>query len=118
MAGEVIGAEVAVRDAVAQHVEAGAEHRRGDGEDGLLRTAARLQPQERGLQVRAFRSRARPCGGHHGGLEPWSALSDAGGAAFPALSSLRGQSPAHETRCAALGKRVISTPISATITWA
>lgn len=37
---------------------------------------------------------------------------------FPALSSLRGHSPAQETRWPALGKRVMSMPISATMTWA
>src|SRR5262249_9137189 len=37
---------------------------------------------------------------------------------FPALSSLRGHSPAQEIRWAAVGKRVMSTPISATRTWA
>ena len=36
---------------------------------------------------------------------------------LPALSSFRGQRPAHETRWAAVGKRVMSTPISARITW-
>src|SRR5262249_59001170 len=37
---------------------------------------------------------------------------------FPALSSWRGHSPAQETRWAAVGKRVMSMPISATRTWA
>src|SRR5499427_7769386 len=35
---------------------------------------------------------------------------------LPALSCKRGQRPAHETRWAAVGKRVMSKPISATIT--
>ena len=35
---------------------------------------------------------------------------------LPALSSLRGQSPAQDTRWPAVGKRVMSMPISATIT--
>src|SRR3954452_3038437 len=38
--------------------------------------------------------------------------------ALPAVLLLPGQTPAQEARCAALGKRAISTPISAMITWA
>src|SRR3989442_16202 len=37
---------------------------------------------------------------------------------LPALSSLLGHKPAHETRCAELGNRDMSIPISLTITWA
>src|SRR6202045_3249223 len=37
---------------------------------------------------------------------------------LPALSSLRGHMPAHEMRCAADGNRLMSIPISETMTWA
>jgi hypothetical protein len=35
---------------------------------------------------------------------------------LPALSSFRGHKPTHEMKCAAVGKRFMSVPISATIT--
>src|SRR6516162_1613137 len=37
---------------------------------------------------------------------------------LPALSSLRGHMQAHEMRCAAEGNRLMSIPISETMTWA
>ena len=43
---EVVGAEVAVFDAVAQHVVGGGEHGGGHSEDGLLGAAAGLEAQE------------------------------------------------------------------------
>src|SRR5271154_3827358 len=39
-AGEVIGAEIAVREAVFQHVIGGGEHGGSDGEDGLFGSSA------------------------------------------------------------------------------
>jgi hypothetical protein len=52
-AGEVIGAEVVVHDAIAQHGVARAEHGGRDGEDGFLGAAAGLAAQELGLEVGA-----------------------------------------------------------------
>jgi hypothetical protein len=64
------------------------------------------------LFSRGFAPRA-----HHG-LEPRRALANASRPPLAALSSLRGQSPAHEMRCPAVGKRLMSRPISDTITCA
>src|SRR5262245_38714040 len=50
-AHEVLGAEVAVRHAVAEHVVGGAEHGGRDGEDGLLGAAAGLEAHELCLEV-------------------------------------------------------------------
>ena len=98
---EVQRPEIAVRDAVAEHVVGGCEHGSGDGEDGFFGTAARLDAQKLSAQVvlsqlALFRTRVER--------------------RFPALSSLRGHKPAQETRWPAVGKRDISTPISATMT--
>jgi hypothetical protein len=83
VAGEVIGPEVAVGDAVAEHIVAGAQHRGGDGKDGFLRAAARLEAQELGTQVRALGADGGPSGGHQGRLEPRGAVADPGGPPFP-----------------------------------
>src|SRR5438105_15927383 len=77
--GEVIGAEIAVRDAVAEHVVGGGEHRGGHGEDGVLGAAAGLQAQELGLQVGVFGSGGGPGSGDQGRLDPGRSLAYAGG---------------------------------------
>lgn len=79
---EVIGAEVAVIDVVLEHVPDGGEHRAGDGEDGFLGAASRLQALELGLQVAALDADGCPRGGDQGGLEPGRALAGSSRAAF------------------------------------
>src|SRR5436309_9889434 len=79
---EVIGTEIAVFDAVLEHVPDGREHRGGDREDGLLGTAASTQPQELSLQVRVLGPHSRPSGGHQSCFEPGGALTSASRAAF------------------------------------
>src|SRR5581483_5971591 len=96
---EVIGAEITVRHPVVEHVVGRARHRGGDGKDGLPGT-----PAHAAVTMGVF-SQGAP-------------LRRRVERRLPALASLRGQRPAHDTRGAALGKRVVSTPISATITWA
>lgn len=49
-AGEAIGAEIAVRGPVFQHVLGGGERRGSCGEDGFLGAATRTQAMELGLQ--------------------------------------------------------------------
>jgi hypothetical protein len=53
-AGEAIGAKIAVRGPVFQHVIGGGEHRCSYGEVGLLGAAARTQAMELGLQIGVF----------------------------------------------------------------
>src|SRR5437870_7530171 len=59
---EVVGAEVAIVDAVFEHVVGGREHRGGDGEDGFLGAPATLDPQELGPTVAVLRSEERRVG--------------------------------------------------------
>jgi hypothetical protein len=69
---EVIGAEVAVRHAVAGHVVARAEHGGRNGEDGFLGAAPGFEAEELGLEVRALRPYGGP-GGRTPRFEPSSA---------------------------------------------
>src|SRR5689334_24513695 len=48
---EVGGADVAVRDAVAEHEVGGGEHGGSDGDDGFFGAAAGFDAQELGAQV-------------------------------------------------------------------
>ena len=48
-------------------------------------------------------------------LEPWRVRPER---CLPADSLLPGHMPAHDARCPAVGKRDMSAPISARITWA
>src|SRR5215469_11162683 len=97
-ASEMIGAEVAVRHTVTQHVVAGAEHGGGDGEDGLLGAAPGLEAEELGVEGGVRRAHSGPRGGDQRGLEPGCPWRTRVERRLPALSSLRGQSPAHDTR--------------------
>src|SRR5438552_740387 len=67
---EVVGAEVAIVDAVFEHVVGGREHRGGDGEDGFLRAPATLDPQELGPTVAVLFPGGCPRGLHERGLQP------------------------------------------------
>ena len=87
LAVEVLAADVVVLGAIAQHVEGGGEHRGSHCEDGLFGAATGRDAKELSVERR-----------------------------LPALSSLRGHKPAQETRWPAVGKRDMSTPISATTT--
>ena len=92
LAVEVVGAEVVVLGAVAQHVVRGGEHRGGHGEDGLLGAAASLDAQELRSQVAGLDAYRGPGGGHQGGLDPGAALAHAGGATLAgALVAARAQ---------------------------
>src|SRR5436309_1917745 len=67
---EVVGAEVAIVDAVFEHVVGGREHRGGDGEDGFLRAPATLDPQELGPTVAVLFPGGCPRGLHESGRQP------------------------------------------------
>src|SRR5207302_7715111 len=81
-AREVIGAEVAILDAVLEHVPDGGEHRGGDGEDRFLGSPTCAQAQELGVQVAALDAHRAPGGGYQGGLQPGRAFTSASGATF------------------------------------
>src|SRR5215813_3617248 len=79
---EMIGTEITVVGVVREHVIGGREHRGGDREDGVLRSAATLDPQELGSEVRIFRAGGGPGGLDERGLEPGIARTRASGEAF------------------------------------
>src|SRR5262249_34402595 len=79
---EMIGAEITVVRVVPEHVIGGREHRGGDREDSLLGSAATLDPQELGSEVRVFLSGGGPRGLDERGLEPGIARTRTGGEAF------------------------------------
>src|SRR3989442_13201931 len=67
---EMIGAEVAIVDAVLEQVVGGSQHRGGDGEDGFLWSPATLDPQELGPTVAVLFPGGRPRGLDESGLQP------------------------------------------------
>jgi hypothetical protein len=87
---EVVGTEVAVLDAVFEHVPYGREHRGGDGEDRFLATATSPQAQELSLQVGVLGTHGGPSGGYQSGLEPGEPLRVRVERRLPALSSFLG----------------------------
>jgi len=78
------------------------------------------------LEIAAVFAGGRPGALDQGGLEPGGAPRFREGRRLrmrldrrlPALSSFLGQRPAQEIRCPTVGKRLISPPISARMTWA
>ncbi|CAB3773718.1 hypothetical protein LMG29542_07406 [Paraburkholderia humisilvae] len=98
MAGEVISAEVRVFNTVAKHVPRGGEHGSSDSHYGLSCIASCLNPYELGVQVGVLGPHRSPCGDHQCGLNQVPLLRTRVLRRLPALSSLRGHKPAHDTR--------------------
>ena len=113
---EVVGAEVLVGGAVLEHVVGGGQDRGGDRADRLLRPAAGAQAVELRLQVAGFLRLAAQAHWTRMVLSQGAPLRRRVERRLPALSSLRGHSPAQETRWPAVGNRLMSRPISATMT--
>ena len=80
---EVVGAEVAVLDAVTKHVEGSGEHRGRDSENGPLGTAPGLQAQELAAKVAILLPDGGPGCGDERGLEPRTVLAYAGRTSLP-----------------------------------
>src|SRR3712207_9494369 len=98
-AAEVVGADILVEGAVAEHVVGRGQDGRGDGADGLLRAAAGAQALELRLQGAALLARRRPGALHEGGLQPGRAVAPAGGGgAGPALVAAGGGGRAGEQK--------------------
>src|SRR5262249_29109127 len=93
---EVIAAEVVVHRPILEHVVDRGKDGRDDGHNRLLGAAPGFDAVK--LSVPPLRTRLDR--------------------RLPALSSLRGHMQAHEMRCAAEGNRLMSIPISETMTWA
>src|SRR5262245_54496568 len=90
---EMIGAEITVVSVAREHVIGGREHRSGDREDGLLGSAATLDPKELGSEVRVFLSGGGPGGLDERGLEPGIARARASREAFAGALVQAGAQP-------------------------
>ena len=121
---EVVGAKIVVMGAVFEHVIGGGEDRGGEGADRLFGAAPGAQAMELGLEIAAVFARGRPGALDQGGLEPGGTPRLREGRLLrmrldrrlPALSSFLGHRPDQEIRCPTVGKRLISSPISARMT--
>src|SRR4029077_2002745 len=69
-------AEVAVGDAVSEHVERGCQHARRDGDDRLLWTAPRADPVVLRAQIAVLLPDGGPRGLHERCFQPGCALPD------------------------------------------
>ena len=78
----MVGAEVLVEGAVAEHVVGGGQDRGGDGTDGLLGATSVAQALELGLQIAGLFASPGPGALHQGGLEPGRALAQPGAASL------------------------------------
>src|SRR5215217_7819838 len=81
-ADEVVGAEVLVAGAIAEHVINGGQDRGGDRDRRLFRATASLEAQELSFEVAALLPRRRPGALHQHGLEPGRSLGHPGRAAL------------------------------------
>ena len=114
---EVKRTEVAVVDAVAEHVVGGGEHGGRDGEGRLLGATAGFEAEKLGTEIAVALASGGPGGGDEGSFEPVRALAYTGGASFAGalIVAWAEACPRHEM--AGRGE-AMSTPISATMTCA
>ena len=110
-----VGPGVAVRLLALDHVVGHDQHRVGDRENRALLAAPRRQPPVLRTEIGAFGARGGVAGLHQGGPQEAIALAGLARRAFAGAFMVAGATPAQEARWSALGKRVISVPISATI---
>src|SRR3712207_9320580 len=110
-AAEVVGADILVEGAVAEHVVGRGQDGRGDGADRLLRAAAGSQALELRLQVAALLARRRPGALHAGGLPPGRAGAQAGGeAASRAPVATRADGPPRDKKAGGGGTAPLGAP--------
>ena len=121
---KVVGTEIVEGNGAGEHPVDGGQNGSGDGNDRLARTASCCQSREQSPEIALSFAAGGPGDLDEQGLEPRSAprlrrgklLRSLVERRLPALSSLRGHRPAQEIRWAAVGKRAMSTPISAMMT--
>ena len=107
---EVVGAEILIGRAAAEPPVDGGQDRGGDRDDRLVGPAAGAPTGEQGGQVAGFGAGRAPGDLDQEGLEPGGASRRRVERRLPALSSLAGQSPAQEIRCAGVANRLMSQP--------
>ena len=112
---KVVGAKVAMRRAGLHHVIDGGEDRSSNSADRLLRPAPAAQAMELRAVVAVLGAFGGPGTLHEHGLEPRSAFAQARRFAFAGTLVLGrlGAAQAQAMRCPAVGKRLMSRPISA-----
>jgi hypothetical protein len=101
---------------VGEHVPDGDEDGVFHGDQGPLLAAAGDEPAVAGREVGVFGPRRGDGGLAEGCLAPGSPCRVLPGPFLPPDSLLPGQTPAQEARSAAVGKRAMSSPISASTT--
>ena len=115
---EVIAAEVFVHRPVLEHVVDGGKDGGGDGHDRLLGAAPGFDAVELGLQVAVFLFYRRPGALHQRGFEPGSTLAQAIGSTLAGtLVVARTYASPRDEMCVE-GNRLMSMPISETMTLA
>lgn len=115
----MVRAEVAVVGLVAKYVVGGIDHGSRDGEDSLARTVPALEAKELASEMAVLDADSSPGSLNECGLKPRSAGAGTVGEALSgALVQPRAETCPGDEGCASVGKRVMSTPISAVMTLA
>jgi len=112
---EVAGAEILVFGAVLEHVVGSRQHRGRDRADGFLGAATGAQAVELGLQIAPRLADGGPSALHQSRLQPGSALAQAGRAPFSGALIIAGAQTGPREEGPAVGKRLMSMPISETM---
>jgi hypothetical protein len=94
----------------------GRQDRGGERADRLFGATAGAQAVKLRLEIAGLLAGGGPNALDQGGLEPRSPLRIRVDSRLPALSSFFGHRPAQEIKCPAVGKRLMSRPISARMT--
>jgi hypothetical protein len=108
----MVGTEILELRTVLEHVVDGREQRGRNRTGRLLCTSAPAKAEELCVEVAAFFACGRLSTLDQQGLEPGAPFRKRVERRLPALSSLRGHSPAQDNRCPAVGNRLMSRPIS------
>ena len=97
-AGEVIGAQILVRDVPSEHVPNGSQEGVLDSPDGFFGPWRGFHAVIQGVVVAALGAAGRPCGFVERGADQLFALPVVAAWRFPALSCVPGQTRAHEAK--------------------
>jgi hypothetical protein len=109
--------EIAIGEPALEHVVQADQQGMRDGHESALGSSSALQTTELCRQVGVFGSTRSPSGLYQGTPQPATTLATRTPLRL-VRSLLPGQIPAQDDRCAAVGKRDMSLPISAKTFWA